>query len=101
MGYKIEVDLDLCQGHAMCEVEAPDYFKVPKRGQVEIVNDEPPGQDRAQIELKCSPQPLGKPPGRAGGQPLKVVPGDLDLVTSHRTAVSQTAVPVGRHGYDA
>ena len=22
----------------MCEFEAPDYFKVPKRGQVEIVN---------------------------------------------------------------
>jgi len=21
VGYKIEVDLDLCQGHAMCEVE--------------------------------------------------------------------------------
>ena len=35
MGYKVEVDLDLCQGHAMCELEAPDYFKVPKRGQVE------------------------------------------------------------------
>jgi ferredoxin len=34
MPYKIEVDMDLCQGHAMCEVEAPDYFKVPKRGQV-------------------------------------------------------------------
>ncbi|MBW8711857.1 MAG: ferredoxin, partial [Mycobacterium sp.] len=25
MGYRVEVDLDLCQGHAMCEVEAPDY----------------------------------------------------------------------------
>ena len=50
MAYKIEVDLDLCQGHAMCEVEAPDYFKVPKRGNVEILNDEPPEEDRAQIE---------------------------------------------------
>ena len=38
MGIKIEVDLDLCQGHAMCELEAPDYFKVPKRGKVEILN---------------------------------------------------------------
>ena len=37
MGFKVEVDLDLCQGHAMCEVEAPDYFRVPKRGQVEIL----------------------------------------------------------------
>ena len=37
MGYRVEVDLDLCQGHAMCELEAPDYFKVPKRGKVEIL----------------------------------------------------------------
>ena len=29
MGYIVELDEDLCQGHAMCEVEAPDYFKVP------------------------------------------------------------------------
>jgi ferredoxin len=50
VGYRVEVDLDLCQGHAMCELEAPDYFKVPKRGQVEILNDEPPEEDRAQIE---------------------------------------------------
>jgi ferredoxin len=26
---KIEVDLDLCQGHAMCELEAPEVFHVP------------------------------------------------------------------------
>jgi ferredoxin len=32
MGFRVEVDLDLCQGHAMCELEAPDYFQVPKRG---------------------------------------------------------------------
>ena len=61
MGDRIEVDLDLCQGHAMCEVEAPDYFKVPKRGQVEILNDEPPEVDRSQIEqavLACPTQAL-------------------------------------------
>jgi ferredoxin len=50
MGLKIEVDLDLCQGHAMCELEASDYFKVPKRGQVEILNDEAPEEDRGQVE---------------------------------------------------
>jgi ferredoxin len=42
MGYRVEVDLDLCQGHAMCELEAPDVFKVPKRGKVEILDPEPP-----------------------------------------------------------
>ena len=50
MGYRVEVDLDLCQGHAMCELEAPDYFKVPKRGKVEILNAEPPEEDRAEVE---------------------------------------------------
>ena len=50
MGFRIEVDLDLCQGHAMCELEAPDYFKAPKRGQVQILNAEPPEDARAEIE---------------------------------------------------
>jgi ferredoxin len=34
----------------MCELEAPDYFTVPKRGTVEILNAQPPEEDRAQIE---------------------------------------------------
>jgi ferredoxin len=50
MGYVVEVDRDLCQGHAMCEVEAPRFFKVPKRGTVEILNPEPPEEARAEIE---------------------------------------------------
>jgi ferredoxin len=50
MGFRIEVDLDLCQGHAMCELEAPGYFTVPKRGQVQILNVEPPEDARAEIE---------------------------------------------------
>ena len=50
MGYRVEVDLDLCQGHAMCELEAPDYFRVPKRGKVEILNSEPADEDRAEVE---------------------------------------------------
>ena len=33
----VTVDEDLCQGHAMCEVEAPEVFRVPKTGTVEIV----------------------------------------------------------------
>ena len=49
-GYRVEVDLDLCQGHAMCELEAPDYFRVPKRGTVEILDNEPPESARIEIE---------------------------------------------------
>ncbi len=48
--YRIELDADLCQGHAMCELEAPDYFRVPKRGAVEILDAEPPDEVRADIE---------------------------------------------------
>ncbi|MDT5107528.1 MAG: hypothetical protein QOI25_5041 [Mycobacterium sp.] len=50
MAYRVEVDLDLCQGHAMCEVEAPDYFTVPKRGKVEILDVTPAEDARAEIE---------------------------------------------------
>jgi ferredoxin len=50
MGYRIEVDLDLCQGHAMCELEAPDVFKVPKRGKVEILDTEPPDDVRDEVQ---------------------------------------------------
>ena len=61
MGFRIEVDLDLCQGHARCELEAPDYFEAPKRGQVQILNAEPPEDARAQIEqavFACPTQAL-------------------------------------------
>jgi ferredoxin len=50
MAYRIDVDLDLCQGHAMCELEAPDFFRVPKRGKVEILDREPPEEAQADIE---------------------------------------------------
>jgi len=50
MGYRIEVDLDLCQGHAMCELEAPDVFKVPKRDKVEILDTEPPDDVRDEVQ---------------------------------------------------
>ena len=49
-GYRVEVDLDLCQGHAMCALEAPDYFRVPKRGTVENIEHEPPDDVRSEIE---------------------------------------------------
>ena len=50
MGIRVEVDVDLCQGHAMCELEAPDYFAVPKRGKVEILDAEPPDDAREEVE---------------------------------------------------
>ena len=47
---RIEVDLDLCQGHAMCQMEAPGVFHVPKKGQVEILDAEPPETERRHVE---------------------------------------------------
>lgn len=49
--YRIHLDEDLCQGHAMCELEAPDVFRVPKRGVVEILDSEPPDELRDAVEM--------------------------------------------------
>ena len=47
---RIEVDLDLCQGHAMCELEAPDVFSVPRKGKVTVAEPAPPQSQRAAVE---------------------------------------------------
>lgn len=49
--YRVVLDEDLCQGHAMCELEAPEVFQVPKRGVVEVVDSEPPDELRDAVEL--------------------------------------------------
>jgi ferredoxin len=46
---RIEVDLDLCQGHAMCEMEAPDVFSVPRKGKVSVTDPAPPESSRAAV----------------------------------------------------
>lgn len=58
MTYRVDVEADLCQGHAMCELEAPDYFRVPKRGTVEILNHEPPEDVRDEIERAVEECPV-------------------------------------------
>ena len=47
---RIEVDLDLCQGHAMCELEAPGVFSVPRKGKVTVTDSRPPEAMRAAVE---------------------------------------------------
>jgi ferredoxin len=34
----------------MCELEAPDYFRVPKRGKVEVLDAEPGEDARDEID---------------------------------------------------
>jgi ferredoxin len=48
---KIAVDRDLCQGHAMCELEAPEIFSVPKSGTVEIIDERPAADLQAAVRL--------------------------------------------------
>jgi ferredoxin len=47
---RIEVDLDLCQGHAMCELEAPAVFSVPRKGKVSVTDPAPPDAERTAVE---------------------------------------------------
>lgn len=47
---RIVVDRDLCQGHAVCESEAPEVFSVPKNGTVEVLVPSPPAALRARVE---------------------------------------------------
>lgn len=51
MGFRVEVDHGLCQGHGVCESEAPDVFAVSKKGQVTILDATPPETQRTSVEL--------------------------------------------------
>jgi len=48
---RVVVDLDLCQGHATCESEAPDVFEVPKHGKVNVLCDIVPEELRSQVTM--------------------------------------------------
>ena len=45
---RIVVDRDLCQGHGVCESEAPDVFEVGKDHQV-VVLDPTPREDQRTV----------------------------------------------------
>ena len=48
---RIVVDRDLCQGHAACEGEAPGVFSVSKKGELTVLQPEPPESERAAVAL--------------------------------------------------
>lgn len=50
MGFRIVVDEVLCQGHGVCEGEAPDVFAVSKKGELTILQPTPDGSLRSQVE---------------------------------------------------
>ena len=41
MGLRVEIDRDLCQGHGVCEGEAPDVFEVSKKGELTVLQADP------------------------------------------------------------
>ncbi len=51
---RVRVDLDLCQGHAVCQEEAPEIFRVVERDDgydcVEVVLEAPPEALRTKLE---------------------------------------------------
>ena len=55
MGLRIEVDRDLCQGHGVCESEAPEVFEVGNfegdENQVVVLAEAPGEELRPGIEL--------------------------------------------------
>jgi ferredoxin len=51
MGFRVEVDRGLCQGHGVCESEAPAVFSVSKKGDLTVVDERPPNDQRRAVEL--------------------------------------------------
>lgn len=44
------MDRDLCQGHGVCESEAPAVFSVSKDGVLTVLQESPPEGERRAVE---------------------------------------------------
>lgn len=47
---KVIVDFDLCQGHGVCEGEAPEVFELDDGGKLTVLEESPPEAVRGQVE---------------------------------------------------
>jgi sterol 14-demethylase len=47
---RVVVDLDLCRGHGVCQMEAPLVFEVSRDGKLTVLLEEPPEEQRANVE---------------------------------------------------
>jgi ferredoxin len=47
---RVTVDLDLCQGHGVCESEAPTVFVLGKNPTVTVLDDRPGEDVRSAVE---------------------------------------------------
>jgi ferredoxin len=52
---RVVIDLDLCQGHGVCQNEAPEIFRVVDRpgdyARVEVILERPPEELRGPAEM--------------------------------------------------
>jgi len=47
---RVSVDLDLCQGHGVCESEAPTVFQLARNAKVTVLEDRPGDGHRVEVE---------------------------------------------------
>ncbi len=47
---RVKVDFDLCQGHGVCEGEAPTVFELDDDGKLTVLLETPPEELRAQVK---------------------------------------------------
>ena len=52
--YRVSVDLDLCQGHAVCAGEAPEVFRVDGLGKVTLLDPTPDAALSTRLETAAS-----------------------------------------------
>ena len=50
MTWRIVVDRDLCQGHGVCESEAPEVFAVSKDAVLTVLDEAPGDVERRAVE---------------------------------------------------
>lgn len=63
---RIEVDRDRCEGHGMCEVAAPEVYRLDDAGELEILVENPHGRLEHDAEAGARVCPVAA---------LRVVPG--------------------------
>ena len=62
MGYRIQVDFDLCESNAICMQIAPEVFEVRDDDFLYILNEEPGEDLKAQVEEaahRCPKEAIG------------------------------------------
>jgi sterol 14-demethylase len=50
MTWRVVVDRDLCQGHGVCESEAPDVFSVSKDAVLTVLDETPGDAQRKAVD---------------------------------------------------